>query len=77
MTEIGRPLKSGDAVICHNPSNTWPLHVSKNPKVCAKPARVVPVYTTCTMDTERLGRPCDDDLPAIVGAYRNMVGGID
>ena len=53
------------------------LHCFKNSKVGGKGARVVPMYTNCSVDPALWQHPRGHWLPPLVGAYRCLAAGVD
>ena len=76
VAEIGKILKPHEEAVCHDRDATFSLHVYKNPKDGAKPARVVPIYTNCGLSEEGFDYPRGYSLPSVLGAYRHMAWGV-
>ena len=75
--ELGANLREGGEECAVASDLPFALHCFKNPKVGGKAARVVPMYTNCSVDPALWQHPRGHWLPPLVGAYRSLAAGVD
>ena len=75
--ELGANLREGEEECAVASELPFALHCFKNPKVGGKAARVVPMYTNCSVDPALWQHPRGHWLPPLSGAYRSLAAGVD
>ena len=77
VTEGGELLDEGDVATGYIPDRKYYLHIYKNSKVGHKPARLVPMPSNCIFPQGSVIHSRGSNLPAPIGAYRHLAGGVD